>query len=52
MMQGRPEMRLRDGGLLAHGVRAKRVDEAAQWLLQEWAKAVSQSFFFIEARNM
>jgi hypothetical protein len=38
MMQGRPgEMRSQDGGLVAHRVRAMRVDKAAQWLLREWA---------------
>ncbi len=29
MTQGRPEMRPRDGGLVAHGVRAMRDDEVA-----------------------
>ena len=31
----RPKMRPRDGGLVAHGVWAMRIDEAAQWLLRD-----------------
>ena len=46
-------MRPRDGGLVAHGVRAMRVDEAAQWLLREWSTGgISVIFFLEEARNM
>ena len=41
------QMRPRDGGLVAYGVRAIRNDDAAQWLLQESGRqALSQFYYF------
>ena len=41
------QMRPRDGGLVAYGVRAIRNDDAAQWLLRESGRqAVSQFYYF------
>jgi hypothetical protein len=42
------QMRPRDGGLVAHGVRAIRNDDAAQWLLQESGRQALSQFYFLQ----